>query len=472
MSLPAITPSLFYQHATCPHWIWYDRFGDPKRKGEVPELAQKLLAQGVVHEAEYVRGLELSPVVSRNQAEARAQTLDLMRRGVERIYQGVIEAELNGAVWRGRPDLLERRPGASALGNYHYVPVDVKSSHSIHREQRLQLTFYALVLEAVQGVRPRDLAIINVDHARIPFRPTSAHVAETRAKAAEIMGVMAGNKPPLRLASKCKRSPWFGECVREAEEAGDIALIYDLDSRAHPALRAAGIHTIADAARMDLSALPAVPYCSASKLARVSLQAQALVTGELRWLARPSIPDAPLRIYFDIEGDPLLDVQYLFGFWIVGDGEPRYVRFLAERPEDERRMWEEFLAWTDALPADYAVYHYADYERAHTLRLAKEYGSSPGFERFASRYVDLLGVVKASVIFPLYFYSIKDIAKSKFLNYHWRHAKAGGAQSIFWYEHWLESGDRKILQDIVDYNEDDVVATEQLHTWLLEHGSV
>jgi uncharacterized protein len=466
---PILTPSLFYQHAACPHWIWYDRYGDPTTKGELPELAQKLLDQGVVHEENYIRGLELTPVKPKNPAAAFKTTLTLMRQGAPVIYQGAIEAEIGGAVWRGRPDLLEKRSGKSKLGDHFYVPVDIKSSHSIHKEQQLQLAFYAMVLKELQGRQPGETAIINVDHERVPFRPTALHLAKTRKKAAEILVVLSGEKPPLRLTSKCKRSPWFSQCVADAEEANDIALIYDLDSRAHPALRKAGIRTVDDAAAMDVSRLPKIAYLSAAKLEKAKLQAQSLQDGELRWLKRPNIPDAPVRIYFDIEGDPLLDVQYLFGFWIEGQAaKPRYEYFLAEQPEDEERMWNQFLEWTATLPkSGYKVYHYADYERAHTLRLAKEYGSSPAFEAFASHYVDMLKIVKESVVFPLYFYSIKDIAKSKFLDYKWRHKKAGGAQSIFWYEEWLETGDRRVLQDIIDYNEDDVVATAHLHKWLM-----
>jgi predicted RecB family nuclease len=74
-------------------------------------------------------------------------------------------------------------------------------------------------------------------------------------------------------------------------------------------------------------------------------------------------------------------------------------------------------------------------------------------------------VIQEAVIFPVYFYSIKDLAKH--LKYKWRHEKAGGAQSIFWYEKWLETEDRKVLRDIVNYNEDDVRATEFLHNWLV-----
>ncbi len=471
MSRQIITPSLFYQYATCPHWIWYDHFGDPSKKGDVPELAQKLLEQGVMHEEEYVAGIEMVEVSTKDPAKAFAKTVELMRSGVATIYQGAIEAEIDGILWRGRPDLLEKRKGRSKLGAYFYAPVDIKSSHSIHKEQQLQLTFYAKILEEMQGTRPKETAIINVDHERILFSPGPEHLVKAKKITREIVEILNGKNPPLRLASKCKRSPWFQECIRSAEEANDIALIYDLDARAHPALRKAGIETVADAAKMVVARLPKIPYCAQAELDRIKLQARSLTTGELHWLKKPTIPDAPIRIYFDIEGDPLLDVQYLFGFWIVGDGKPRYEYFLADKPEDEGEMWREFVEWTATLkPGTFKVYHYADYERAQTLRLAREHGSSPAFDYFASQYVDLLAIVRESVIFPLYFYSIKDIAKSRFLGFEWRDTKSGGAQSIFWFEDWLETGDRKVLQKIIDYNEDDVLATACLDKWLRTGG--
>ena len=500
-----ITPSMFYQYAACPHWIWYDKFGDQTKKGETPELAQKLLELGVAHEEEYIKGMNVQPVLTRDQDRAAAQTLELMEQGVPLIYQGTIQAEMNGTLWCGRPDLLQKVPGSSKFGDWLYVPCDIKSSHSIHDTQALQLGFYALVLEQVQGTFSSEASIINVDHQRIPLDLDQTLLNDVRETSQEILEILNGQKPPLRLSSKCKQSPWFKECVRAAEEAQDIALIYGADNRAMEALRAEGIHTLKDTATMQPARLPKIPYAPLPTLQRLKLQAQSLLDKKLVWLKKPALPNVPLKIYFDIEGDPLLDVEYLFGFWMVGDTDRRYAKhgqvrdtrtrdpllskegrgvvsgeaddgyylyFMAEKPEDQKRMWKEFLSWTDCLPKDgFAVFHYADYERARTLRLAEEFGSSPGFKRFAQNYVDVFTVVKSSVIFPLYFYSIKDIAKSSFLDFHWRHKKAGGAQSIFWYEEWLETNDRAILNDIIDYNEDDVIATEYLCRWLREKGT-
>lgn len=132
-------------------------------------------------------------------------------------------------------------------------------------------------------------------------------------------------------------------------------------------------------------------------------------------------------------------------------------------------MWKAFLEWAAVLPDEYSVYHYANYEKIYLKKLSEQYGGSDGL-RFESNLIDLQKVVEQSAIFPLYFYSIKDLAKSRFINFKWRHQKAGGGQSVFWYDQWLATGDKAILKDIINYNEDDVRATAALYAYLLQLG--
>jgi len=382
---------------------------------------------------------------------------------------------------------LEKRfDQKSNFGNYYYAPVEIKSSKEIKKEQWMQLILYTKILDELQGVSSETVAVINRNHERIPFVIKETHRKKTFEKIAEIIRVVKGNKPPLKLTSTGKSSPWYAQCVEEAEKTSDIALIYDLDSRAYPALHEEDVNTVQDAADMQVEILPKIPYASQTTLQRVKLQAQSLVDGKLKWIGKPNLPNTKLNIYFDIEGDPLLQVQYLWGFWVVGDPDGKYAKigkirqgdngkyyvyFLAEQVEDEKQMWREFLQWVDLLPKEnLTIFHYHHYEVDQCNALSKLYGGSDSLQLFISHFVDLCEVVIKNVIFPLYFYSINDIAKSKFLNFKWRHAKAGGAQSIFWYEDWLEKGDRNILNDIVNYNEDDVVATEYLHEWLVENA--
>jgi predicted RecB family nuclease len=66
-------------------------------------------------------------------------------------------------------------------------------------------------------------------------------------------------------------------------------------------------------------------------------------------------------------------------------------------------------------------------------------------------------VIKKATEWPLYNQSIKAIAK--YLGFQWRDATPSGAASIEWYNRWIETGDPAIKQRILDYNEDDCLAT-------------
>lgn len=469
MNLPALTAQLFYQYDFCPHWIWFDRYGDPRKKDEMNELMEKLLEQGVAHEKDFIRDKKITEVATTNLEEGAAQTRELMRQGADVIYQGVLMGTIDGRAWVGRPDLLVRRKRRPLLGRYVYEPVDIKSGKDLKSIHKYQLTLYALLLQQMQGVLPKHSGIININHEQLFFEPRE-FLEKFTARRGEIERIIDGQKPPLLLTRSCLQGPWGKQCIAQAEEANDISLLYNVDRRCLETLRAHGVRTVSDAAHMDITILPKIPYMGLDKLARMRLQAASLVHHDIRVLHAPQIPEEGLLIHFDIEGDPLLDVEYLFGFLMEGATDDRYTYFIAEQPEQEEQMWRAFLAWLETLPNTYTVYHYAAYEKSRLTMLEAKYGGSPALEIFKSRLFDLFAVVTKCLVFPLYFYSIKDICKH--LGFRWRHKKAGGAQSIFWYETWLASGDREVLHDIIRYNEDDVRASVFLKNWLKSQSTV
>jgi predicted RecB family nuclease len=66
-------------------------------------------------------------------------------------------------------------------------------------------------------------------------------------------------------------------------------------------------------------------------------------------------------------------------------------------------------------------------------------------------------VIKRATEWPLSSQSIKAIAK--YLGFRWRDTNPSGATSIEWYNRWIETVDPAIKQRILDYNEDDCLAT-------------
>ena len=79
-------------------------------------------------------------------------------------------------------------------------------------------------------------------------------------------------------------------------------------------------------------------------------------------------------------------------------------------------------------------------------------------ERSSRESVDLyFDVVKKATEWPTCDHSIKTLAK--FLGFSWRDTHPSGAASIEWFDRWIQTRDNDVRQRILDYNEDDCVAT-------------
>src|SRR3989338_8591104 len=137
---------------------------------------------------------------------------------------------------------------------------------------------------------------------------------------------------------------------------------------------------------------------------------------------------------------------------------------MARDKGDEARIWNEFLDFLGSLE-DFVIYHYASYEKQVFDRLSAQYGVSLALdEKFKNNAVDLFKLTTESAVLPLYFYSLKDVAK--YLGFRWDSEDAGGAESVVWYNDYLKTGDKKIFDKILRYNEDDVRATLFVKDWL------
>lgn len=460
-----LTATDFYRYLQCPHWPYWERFGDPSERRPLTEFEEQRLADGLDHEERIVRtqygAFEAVSTVS--PGDGAAKTIELMRAGVPTIYQGWLA---NGE-WHGRPDILERHEGESAFGNWYYVPVDVKRAHELKKEHVFQLLFYCVLLDQVQHRFPAHPAIINSDGERLEADPDQ-YLAEFKEVAITLERIIGGERPEPVYRKTCEdTSPWGKACFRLAKEHDDIALLFNVDMNKLGFLREQGIRTIYDAADMDPQSFAGqAPGMTLRALQSIQRQARSLVDRCVIIKKPWTHITSGLEIHFDIESHPMTDTDYLYGFWIKDEAGGRYQSFTAERPENEEKMWKEFLAWLPTLPEDYTIYHYANYEVTRLEILGKRYGDTdnPALQRFQTRLVDLKEFARECVVYPLYFYSLKNICK--FLGFSWTSEVQSGRASITAYESWLSTKDRKILDDITRYNCDDVRATAHLLHWL------
>ncbi|MDB9324618.1 TM0106 family RecB-like putative nuclease, partial [Nodularia spumigena CS-590/02] len=144
----------------------------------------------------------------------------------------------------------------------------------------------------------------------------------------------------------------------------------------------------------------------------------------------------------------------------------KFYSFLAEKPEEEGLIWQQFLDLVWQYPQA-PIYHFCVYEVDTVKRLAKLYSTpKSSVSPVLNRFVDVYEQLTKSVALPIESYALKAIAR--WLGFEWREKEASGAKCIYWYDQWLETGDRTLLDVIQSYNEDDCRATRSVKDWLVQ----
>lgn len=459
----------FYQYATCPNWIYRSSSQDPVR--EISHLEARLLMDGLLPEVHVtlLGSRAFEEIDEEDHDEAFTRTIEAMERGAQTILHGAL---IHGQ-YLSRPDLLERVEGRSRFGDYYYVACDIKRARKVRSETELVGVFHAEVLRLIQGVRPTQGYVMNPDGNVTAFL-IEASEGNYEVALSDIERLMAGEEPARHLSSRCKHSPWAMECQTRAEDCDDLSRINRIWEEEADALRSGGYKTVSALARSAENTLKQkVTSLSVDRLLFLRRQARALISGEVDLIEPIKLPSALFEIYFDIEADPLRDLEYLFGVLEVRRGamgveEKTYTAFLAKSPSEERSAWEAFVGYLIEHP-DVPIFHYGFYEVEVVRRLGQKYGTDPKvLEDILYRLFDLLAPIRPAVLFPLSFYTLKDLAA--FIGFSWRNVESSGINSILWYEDWLAYNDEAKLRDVLEYNEDDTRATHALKRWLEVHA--
>src|SRR3990167_729519 len=286
---PKLYGDYFYKFFQCPHWIWYDIYGNKEYKREVPPLLD-LIYKGKMFDAE--KGLavhkkfeQINPELLKDLDEAFLATLELMKQG-KNIYHGVLMSE----DWVGLPDLLEAREGPSSLGDHYYVVYDAQNSLELRDEYKFQLIFYSLILERIQAVRPKEAYVVDPQGNERSFL-IDEFIDQFHLTRQQIEKILNGEKPAPFLKAGCKRTPWYSLCVSETQGCSDISLIYRISKADQRRLYEIGIKTIDDMVAADTEDLRTQledwPF---DKIVRFSNQAKVLTTGQPLIVRKPSFP--------------------------------------------------------------------------------------------------------------------------------------------------------------------------------------
>ncbi len=493
-----IDAELLLNFQRCNRRAFLDSHGDPEKRDPPNDYLLKLLQDSHTNQQSVIADqLFHQPTYTpRDWQKGATSTLELMRQGAERIYQGVLLVEgEDGVTLLSNPDLLVRHPGKSVFGDWIYVPTEIKLGKRPKLEYQIVAAFHTYVLAQVQGAWAEQAWLILRDRGSY-----EVDLWEMLPRMQEILDnciqtLATPQEPEVFISrNRCSLCHWFSHCYAIAKADQHLSLLPGVTPIRYTQLQALNLTTVkslAEANPSDLEPLASFGRETAHKLvrqARSTLLNQALLVedglnlsmshhgngraGLSRFMPHPllaaaNLPIAPVELYFDIEAEPALNLVYLHGVLVV-DRQANtevFYPFMAESPEEEQRVWQQFLDLVWSYPHA-PIFHFCPFEVQTVERLAKLYSTpSHRIQPLLTRFVDLHERVTRLVTLPVESYALKPIAR--WLGFDWRDPTANGAQSIFWYAQWQATGDRTYLDAILTYNEDDCRATYHAKDWLV-----
>jgi predicted RecB family nuclease len=215
------------------------------------------------------------------------------------------------------------------------------------------------------------------------------------------------------------------------------------------------------------------------RAASILLMAKAMAENKEFLIQRPSIPEHPNYVMFDLEGLPPqldeLEKIYLWGMQVFGENPSDFLPAVAGFGEDgDREGWNIFLENAKNVFnqfGDLPFIHWHHYERVKIDLYLERYGDQNGIaERVKKNLLDLLPITQCSVALPLPSYSLKVV--EKYVGYKRTLDEVAGDWAMAKYIEAVETQDldlrNNIMSQILDYNREDLEATWAVLKWLMK----
>lgn len=475
-----LTDSLLLDYKRCQRRAFLNLYGNEAERGAERDFLLKLRQESQKHIAsvlaEFYPHYQQPQSLRSNWSARVAETKLLMEQGVDCIYDGHLAHDLReatlereGLTLLGHPHLLIKQSGKSRLGNWFYLPVSIQLGRRPKPEYKILAAFYAQLLAVWQDRFPpySEIVLRRQNRYQVDLVEWLPRLHTTIADCLETL--VPRQEPEVFISrQRCSLCHWYDHCYAIAQSQQHLSLVPGVTPSRYESLQTLGVITIQSLAQVSPGSMEEM--MGKAITSQLQLQAQAIIENRAiakQPLPKSALPTAPIELYFDIEAEPERNLDYLLGVLVINHqtGKESFHGFFAETPEDEGKIWQAFLSLVKSYPTA-PIFHFSEYEVETIKRLGQLYKTTRREqEQILKRCVDLHHYVVNSVILPVENYSLKTLAN--WLGFQWRDSNASGDQSVWWYDQWLEVGDRHFLELIMRYNEDDCRATWILKDWLV-----
>ena len=468
-----LTATTVATYITSPFKIHCDNFVSKDEKDKITEYQKLLFQKGKDHETQFVRDTypEMAPIQYTNPEDGFKLSIESMISGIDTLHGMPIYFLPEGLY--GITDILEKsNKGSSIFGKYHYTVKEIKLAKNIHAGHLLQGAFYNYLLGQIQGIIPKTFSLINGDGEE-SIHEYSDHESSLFDSIEGVRKILQGEEISPTHGS-CG-FPWESYCDKKAIETNDISLVAGISLKTKNRLddKLKTVEDLAQAKILDLMAIKGIGKKTAIKYVNTAKAIQSK-THTIIDKEKIDFPERKVEIFLDLEGIdptnadeeiPLID--YLIGILVRTNSKEKYIAFTAKDTNYEEEMLLEFLEYMKK-QKDYVIYHYHHYEKTHLSKMMEKYEIEEKTRKLVlDHLIDIYKVATDSVVFPTYGNGLKKIAP--YIGFSWRHKDVSATESISIYLDYAtnpeENKDR--FQKVIDYNEDDCVATRVIKDWLV-----
>ncbi len=348
-----ITSEIVVAHSQCPQKAFLLLCTDGQ--GTPHEYMHMLEQQKERNQMNYIRALK---ALKQPSLEVPSHSV----RDLTHEEDLVIKATLRVEDLEAYCDVLTRVESSSSLGTYSYEPTMCVGTHSITKEQKLELLFAGYVLGKVQGKVPEHGKLIGVDgiahqvklgestDALLPvLRPLQTWTAAS-----------SPQPPPLILNKHCPSCQFQDLCQARAMKEDNLSLLANITPKDVQHYEKKGIFTVKQLSYVYKPRRPSKRARNLQATHKLELQALAIRTGKIYLQRIPTFSRQEVELFFDIEGIPDRQLYYLIGLLICEENTCTYHAFWADSDQDEGRMWSDFLGKVSQYP-NAPLYHYGSY---------------------------------------------------------------------------------------------------------------
>jgi predicted RecB family nuclease len=413
-----------------------------------------------------VRLAAIDQILTRHGPDAVVRNIRLTAAALQDGPSFVLDATLEDDRLSLHFDGLKKAPGASDLGDFHYLPVLFHEGRRVGKEQRLLLELYGLLLSRLQGKAPPAGVIWHGQECRartVRLRPGGRKAGRPLEDLTALQAGGAG--PRLILNDHCQACEFRQRCHDQAVREDNLSLLRGMGEKEVRAYHRKGIFTLTQLSctfrprrrRKARARAKPNPY-------HYPLKALAIREQKVYAFEPVAFSPKPVRVYLDVEGDSDGSSVYLVGLLIVANGTDRRLSYWAETEQDEPRVFRKLLETLREYD-DYTLFHYGAYELGYLRRMRKRGANVREIDKMIGSSVNVLALIRSGFYFPTYSNGLKDVGG--YLGCAWPAEASSGLQALVWRGRWERSHEDCYRERLISYNQADCDALRRVTEFIL-----